>query len=424
MGGKLIIFESFPIFEDFLKSLGQFRLEMGLERMNKGLDILGISPEDIPVVQIVGTNGKGSTACFLEILARLSGFKTGLYTSPHLVSVKERIRVNNFQLPDDVWLDTANEVSGSCSGLDLTYFEFLTLMAALIFKMEKVNLAVMEAGLGGRYDATSAFHPAVNILTPVGLDHTHILGSTLEEIAMDKSLAMRKGPVVTANQSLGVMDVFKSRAEKIGADIYEVKDYFDFTGDCLRLRSVQEMFLKGSEMGLKGFYQLENAAAALLAWRIFAEKKGKTFDPDLCALALKNAFWPGRMHFVSQDPMVILDGAHNPQGMEALARALGEMGIKPETIVFSCLKDKNVGEMVEIVQSFKAGNIFIPDIKANPRAMPKEELVLLFGQRAYPLRSVKEYLAGLRNEDAPVLVCGSLYLLGDIYADFPRWLQR
>lgn len=420
----MIIFESFPIFEDFLNSLGQFRLEMGLERMNKGLDILGVSPEEIPVVQIVGTNGKGSTACFLEILARFSGCKTGLYTSPHLKSVKERIRINNFHLPDDVWLDAANQVSGSCSGLHLTYFEFLTLMAVLIFKREKVNLAVMEAGLGGRYDATSALHPAVNILTPVGLDHTHILGSTIKEIAMDKSMAMRKGPVVTAKQSLEVMDVFRSRAEQIGADIYEVKDYFDFSGGSLRLISAPEMFVRDSEMGLKGFYQLENAAAALLAWRIFSEKQGKTFDPGLCALALKKAFWPGRMHFVRQDPMVILDGAHNPQGMEALARALREMDIEPQTIVFSCLKDKNVGRMIDIVQSFKAPNIFVPGIKGNPRAMPRKDLILLFGQRAYPMDSVKEYLAGLNNEKAPLLVCGSLYLLGDIYADFPQWLQR
>ncbi len=417
-------FESFPIFEDFINSLGQFRVEMGLERMNKGLVLIGYHPGSLPSVQIVGTNGKGSTACFLEILARFHGLKTGLYTSPHFVSVKERIRVNNEYLSDETWLDAANDVLAGCRGLHLTYFEFLTLMSVLIFQREKVDLAIMEAGLGGRYDATSALHTRINVFTPVGHDHTHVLGNTLEEISADKSMAMKKGPVVIARQSPAVMDVLMSRADKIGANVCLVRDNFDFSGDCFRLRTSPEIVIKSSEIGLKGFFQLENAAVSLLVWKVFTQKMKKTFDPDCCVLALKSAFWPGRMHFAVQDPMVILDGAHNPQGMEALSRALEEMAIKPETIVFSCLKDKNVGQLIEIIQGLKARNLFIPDIKANPRTMPKEELVLLFKQKASPLHNLKEFLDALIKNDAPVLVCGSLYLLADIYTVFPHWLKR
>jgi len=417
-------FKNIQTFEKFLNSLGRFRMELDLGRTCKGLEALGIRPNDIPAVQIVGTNGKGSTACFLEVLARSHGLKTGLYTSPHLISVRERIRINNCFLPHDLWLDAANEVLGRCRGLGPTYFEVLTLMAVLIFKQEKVDLAVMEAGLGGRYDATSALTPVVNVFTPVGLDHTLILGNTKEKIAMDKSMAMKKGPVVIAGQEEAVMDVFMSRADNLGAKVYQLQDLFCFDNGQLKSVLMPEMVLKTSDIGLKGFFQLGNAATALLAWKVFAEKKGFVSDHNLCVLALKEAFWPGRVHFVQKDPMVILDGAHNPQGMEALKTALKEMGIHPKTIVFSCLRDKNVEQLIDMVRDFCPENVFIPDIIENPRAMPRQELAALFGKPAVPLDDTAKYLRRLKQEEAPVLVCGSLYLLGEIYAAFPVWMER
>jgi dihydrofolate synthase / folylpolyglutamate synthase len=418
----LIKFIKLHIFEDFLNSLGRFRMKLGLERMNKGLGILRINPGEIPCVQIVGTNGKGSTACFLESLARSHGLKTGLYTSPHLVSLRERIRINNCFLPDDIWLDAANEVVGRCNGLDLTYFEVLTLMAALIFKGQKVDLAVMEAGIGGRHDATTAFHPAVNIFTPVGLDHTRILGNTLEEISLDKSMAMKTGPVVMARQDRAVLEVFKTRADETGADVFYVSDYFDFTGDGFRFRPMPEITLKIADIGLKGFYQVENAATALLAWNVFRQSPGCEMVSVRCKKGLKNAFWPGRLHFVRKSPLVIMDGAHNQQAMEALKTALEQMGIKPATIIFSCLEDKDPGRLIDIVRGMGADRVLIPDIKDNPRAMPKKELAGLFGPGARPLDDVVKYLSRITKKEAPVLVCGSLYLLGEIYAAFPKWM--
>ncbi len=399
-------------------------MKPGLDRMNKGLDLLGLSPVEIPVVQIVGTNGKGSTACFLEILARTHGLKTGLYTSPHLVSVRERIRVNNCLLSDDIWLDAAGQVVERCRGIDLTYFEVLTLMAVLIFQRERVDLAVIEAGLGGRHDATSALTPVVNVFTPVGLDHTLILGNTLKEIAADKAMAMKKGPVVISRQEPAVMDVFKSRADETGADIYPVPDYFYFQKEQMRSSDRPEMVVRTGDIGLKGLFQLDNAATALLSWKAFAEKKGVIPDIQLCLRALKEAFWPGRMHIIQEYPMVVLDGAHNPQAMKALKKGLIAMGIKPRTVIFSCVKDKDVGQLVEIVNSLGAENIFIPEIRENPRAMPKEELAALFRPHAFPMDNVIKYLSGFKKEEAPVLVCGSLYLLGEIYSAFPGWMER
>ncbi len=412
------------MFEGFLDSLGMFRMELGLERMHRALDILGIAPDRVPSVQIVGTNGKGSTACFLESLARANGLKTGLYTSPHLVSVRERIRINRQLVSEETWVGAANHLLKHCQKLKLTYFELLTVMAVYMFVQEEVDLAIMEAGLGGRYDATSALTPVMNVFTPVALDHIPVLGNTLEEIARDKSMAMKQGPVVVAGQTPAVMGIFNSRAGDVGADVYPVEDYFDFDQGLLKFRLMPQLLLKGDDMGLKGRHQLENGAVALLAWKILADAKIYMSDPEKCISALKTAFWPGRLHIVQQLPMIILDGAHNVHGLQALKNSLEKMGIKPATIIFSCLMDKDVREMVNEVKALGARQIFVPEIRDNPRAMKSPELADLFGPDARILETPEKYPAVLTEDHAPLLICGSLYLLGQIYSAFPQWLKR
>lgn len=420
----MTFFKDFSMFEGFLDSLGMFRMELGLERMHRALDILGIAPDQVPCVQIVGTNGKGSTACFLENLAGSSGLKTGLYTSPHLVSVRERIRINQEFVSEEAWISAAHHVLEHCQGLRLTYFELLTVMAVYMFDREKVDLAIMEAGLGGKYDATSALTPVLNVFTPVARDHIPVLGDTLEEIARDKSMAMKQGPVVVARQAAPAMDIFNSRAADIEADVYSVADYFDFEQDMFEFRLMPELFFKGVDMGLKGYYQLENAAVAVLAWKVLTDVRKYTFDPDKCISALKTAFWPGRLHIVQQSPMIILDGAHNVHALQALKTSLHEMGIKPVTIVFSCLMDKDVQDMVNEVKTLGAREILVPEIRDNPRAMPAQKLVTLFGPDARTLEAPEKYPFSLTVDHAPLLICGSLYLLGEIYSAFPQWLKR
>ena len=417
-------FTSFYKFEEFLNSLGLFRMKLGLERMKKGLELLGIRPDGVPLVQIVGTNGKGSTACFLEAIARKHGLRTGLYTSPHLVSPKERIRVNSSVLSGAVWLDAANRVLEACRCLDLSYFEFLTLMAVLIFRQEKVDLAIMEAGLGGRHDATSALDPVLNVFTSTGLDHTHILGSTLEKIAMDKSMAMKGAPAVLARQEAEAMEVFRARALKTGAVIHSVQDHFHFERGGLSVKAFTEIGPEFCLNGFEGSYQMENAALALLGWKVLAAQAGYPFDPWACASGLKTAFWPGRLHLVSRNPLVMLDGAHNTQAMTALKASLDALGIRPGTIVFSCLGDKDVVGMSAVLEDMGAETLLIPSIGENPRAMPARELVLRLGGRASVLEDAAGYLRGLKKDNGPVLVCGSLYLLGEIYRAFPGWLRR
>lgn len=417
-------FNDFQSFELSLSSLGQFHMDLGLDRMKRAIESsLGFSRKS-PIVQIVGTNGKGSTACFLEALARSHGLKTGLYTSPHLTSIKERIRVNFNTLSDSSWLESANELLTTCHENRLTYFEVLTLMAVQIFEKHSVDVIILEAGLGGRYDATTAFSAALNVFTPVGLDHTGILGSSIEEIARDKSMAMRGSPAVVSKQDKKVMEVLKGRARDVKADIYSVDEYFYFGGDCFKFRSGHDLTLNHSDLGLKGFYQMENAATALLTWEILSRQMGHGLNDKICARALKESFWPGRMHAVQENPLIILDGAHNEQALLSLKNALEKLGLNFRTVVFACLADKNVKELCGIVKQLGAEKVFVTDIKNNPRAMPGEDMVPLLGSGAVYLSDVNAFLADLKEEDGPVLVCGSLYLLGMVYEAFPEWLVR
>ena len=190
-------FHSFDDVQDHLDALGLFHMDFGLDRMRNALDALGLLTPPFVTVQIVGTNGKGSTSTFLSCVARAHGLKVGLYTSPHFVTPRERIRINGTMLPADRWPVLADRVMEAAP--NLTYFEFLTALGLLAFAEAGVDLVVMEAGLGGHYDATTAMPVQAVCFTPIGMDHEKILGPTLTDIASDKSQAMRPGvPAFTA----------------------------------------------------------------------------------------------------------------------------------------------------------------------------------------------------------------------------------
>lgn len=408
----------------FLDSLGRFRIKPGLDRMRQGLDKLGRPDRDVFIIQVVGTNGKGSAACFLESLAREHGLLTGLYTSPHLISVRERIMVAEKKVSRKIWAETAAEIASGCGNLNFSYFEFLTLMAVLIFRKMKVDLAVMEAGLGGSFDATSALDQDFHVFTRVGLDHTRILGSTTEEIARDKAGAMSGSPAVIARQEPVVMEIFRQRAAQVGTRLYSTRDWFVFEKDRLKQKDEPGAEIPLSCLGLAGPHQLDNAAAALLAWKKILKSVQMEYDHKLCLAGLKKAFWPGRMQVINTSPLIILDAAHNPQALLALKKALEISGIKPRTMIFSCLADKEVADMAEIIKGFRAQRIFVPALDAGERSCDPELLCRQLGPSACPALEFPEILARMKPEEGPVLVCGSLYLLGLVYARFPERLCR
>ncbi|EFI33756.1 FolC bifunctional protein [Desulfonatronospira thiodismutans ASO3-1] len=419
-------FNDFSVLQEYLDHLGLFRMELGLERMQKALQRVDFRPGEPYLVQIIGTNGKGSTASYLESLARMHGLKTGIFTSPHLVSVKERALVNGKKLPDKAWLKAANLLDGSCGDLELTYFEFLTLAAVLMFRDAGVDLGVMEAGLGGRYDATTTLEAGLQVYTCIDMDHTSILGETIEEIARDKAMAVRAdSTVVLARQNYPqAAETVQSTASGVGSSLYRVQDFFVQKDAGTYFTGEPDFFVGTDVPGIHGDYQLQNAETALVAWRILSRRFDLKMDPQKCLQALQDTFLPGRMHVVSRDPLIILDGAHNPGAMDRVHSFLGGLAIRPGHIVFTCLSDKEIEPMLQMLRRFYPARVLVPDMGSGPRSMDRQELLSMMGDGAKPLDDLEGFLKGLAPGDDPVLVCGSLYLLGHVYRLFPEWMKK
>nr|WP_286182136.1 bifunctional folylpolyglutamate synthase/dihydrofolate synthase [Desulfovibrio sp. Huiquan2017] len=364
---------------------------------------------DIPMIHVVGTNGKGSTCAFLTSLARAHGQKVGTFTSPHFVSPRERIQVNRRMLSEQTWVDLANEAMSVPGAEDLTYFEFQTCLAMLAFEQAGVNLAVMEAGLGGRFDATVAFKPSLTLFAPIGMDHEKILGPTLSDIARDKAGAILEGGVaLTGPQEPEAMIRLQERAEAVHARlVYTV----DVAGPVGAVR-----------LGLKGIHQTANARLALAGWRWFAAGRSLRTDHITERFGLESAFLPGRFQRVEHDGReLILDGAHNAHALTALNAALKSEGIRPGKVVFACLRDKNLTDMLPLIRSLTDGPILVPAMHGE-RAADNQTIARAIGERASASESLQAALSTGPDAQGPTLVCGSLYLLAEFYILNPRFL--
>ena len=413
-----------------LDSLGLFHMDMGLGRMERALHALGLDKFRCPAVQIVGTNGKGSTSVFLQSIAMAHGMNVGLYTSPHFVWPEERIQLNHTMLPRRVWPALAgNAVQAE---KDLTYFELLTVMAASAFQTSESDLMIFEAGLGGRYDATTALPVDMVCFAPMGMDHLNVLGDTLAAIADDKSDALRPGVsvAVSAPQEPEARNILFAKAQERGIPLCccptpegcdgspAGKALWECLPDELKVCSVLP---DDVTLGLRGAHQRMNAQTAVLAWVMLCQRHHWKTDAHTIALGLSRAFIPGRLQFAPAGeghPAMWLDGAHNPHGMTALIAAVASM--------FSCLADKQPEKLTALMKQV-AGSapLFVPTIKDNPRAAEAADLARLLGESATAEPSLEDALsaAGKAAGTKPVLVCGSLYLLSELFTIWPSLLK-
>lgn len=427
---------SYPDFLARLDGLGLFHMDLTLDRMAAFVARAGLPR--FPVLHVVGTNGKGSTATILAELLRAHGLHVGLCVSPHFISPRERILVDGAMLPEDTWARLGGRVFEQSTGLGLTYFEVLTALALLAFQDAGVDVAVMEAGLGGRFDATSVLNPALTVFTPMGLDHMNVLGRTLAEIATDKAGALRPGCVaVSAAQAPEAWEVVAARAGELGAELIPAEAVLYYSRANGRVqpgpdarygrRFVRPM--TGLSLALPGQHQEQNARTALAAFHVFAARLRLPVSEDACREAFHNAFIPGRMQRVLGVPglpqELILDGGHNAHGLTALKSALEVEGLRPSAVVFGCLRDKPLDDMLPLVRGIAAGGCLLAaGIPSCPRACDPGELAAQLGPQAAPAADVHAALAGLVRVPGPVLVCGSLYLLGEFYTKHPRLLER
>ncbi|BBD08418.1 bifunctional folylpolyglutamate synthase/dihydrofolate synthase [Desulfovibrio ferrophilus] len=393
-----------------LDGLGMFHMELGLSRVAKALSTLGLTRPPYKVAHVVGTNGKGSTSRYLAEIASAHDLRVGLYSSPHFVTPRERVLVNGCMLSESSWTGLANEVFHASGDDGLTYFEFITVLAVLAFARAGVDVAVMEAGLGGRYDAANALETDLTVFTPVGLDHTQILGDTLDAIARDKAGAMRPGVLaVTAKQHPEAKSALMDVAARLRTALLDGV-------------TAQGAVCPVLAPGMLGPHQIANARLAFAAWKLLTRSMHLSLDLEACIQGVSQARLPGRFQCISGEPELILDGAHNPQALDALAATLRTEGIEPQAVIFGCMQDKDLRSMAQQVQSLTQGPIFATGLPDMERAMASGPLAVALGERAHGVRDMAEALEHVASLNGPVLICGSLYLLGEFFALHPEHL--
>lgn len=396
------MFATFTQFETWLNAKGLFHMDFGLERMKMALTALGLEKPTFKVIQVLGTNGKGSTCAFLDSLARAHGLKSGLYTSPHFLSVKERIQINGQQVEDGFWLWACNELAARIEIDALTYFEFLTVLAIYLFREQQVDLAILEAGLGGAHDATTAIVAHCCLFTPIALDHAAIIGPGLAQIANDKASALPgHGRAFSAGQFPVAARILAAKAEARAGELTFVAPLEN-----------------GRKLGLSGQTQFANAGLALAGWHWLADRLG--IAPQNDASGLARAFIPGRMQHLAataEYPELILDGSHNPHAIQACLRQLPQA---VRTVIFSPLADKDWQPSLAMLGRLRVP-VLIPEL-SNPRAADVCKIAELLPQ-ASAIRGENPLRAALGLAKGPTLLCGSLYLLAEFYKLHPSALH-
>jgi dihydrofolate synthase/folylpolyglutamate synthase len=393
----------------YLASLKPLAMRLGLERMERALDAMGHPERGLRVLHVAGTNGKGSTCAMAAQALCEAGHRTGLYTSPHLVRFNERIAVDGRPIDDGELSRAVEALRDACPWHDgggederLTYFEVATLAALLHFAWRAVDVAVVEVGLGGRFDATNVVRPIVCAVTRIAFDHAEMLGDSLEAIAGEKAGIMKPGvPVAVAHgQEPGAMRALEEAAARRGAPLVVAPPSFD------------------GPVGLAGPHQRGNAALAATALRLLGAA-GLPVPEHAISAGIAGASWPGRLETVGG---VLLDGAHNPDGAAALARALTELHPgRPVELVFGALADKDEGSMLRaLAPAVRALHLVAP---SSPRARPPSTYLATAASLARGGADVHgstaEALACARRaarDGALVVVAGSLYLVGEARA--------
>jgi dihydrofolate synthase/folylpolyglutamate synthase len=416
-----------------LRGLHPKKIDLSLDRIQALLEALG-RPQDRlpPVIHVAGTNGKGSTSAFLRAIAEAAGLKVHVLTSPHLVRFVERVRLGGTLITDEAFAAILERVEAANAGKEITFFEIVTAAAFVAFAEAPADLLILEVGLGGRYDATNVIaRPAVSVITPVDYDHKEFLGEDLGGIAGEKAGIIKAGrPVVVARQQPVAEAVIEAEAERLGAPLTLMGRDVDAWSERGRLMAQdQERLLDLPMPSLFGPHQIDNAGLAVAAALALD-------DPRITEAALEkgvaSAEWPARMQRLTSGPFgelarargsdLWLDGGHNPHGARAVAEALADLAKdgRPVALVAGTLSNKDA---VGFFSAFKGLNpkVFATgfDAEAAATADATMDAARAAGLEAeavgYPLEAVRRALA---SEGAPphVLICGSLYLAGEVLA--------
>ncbi len=417
---------------DYLGRLQHFGIKLGLENVTTLCAALGNPQNRFLSVHVAGTNGKGSVSAMLAGIMRAHGLRTGLYTSPHLARVEERIRVDGKTIAPKRFRELLARLKGVIDGLMAerrlvyhpTYFEVLTALAFLEFAEREVDVAVLEVGLGGRFDATNVVRPLVSVITTIAKDHEEHLGATLEKIAFEKAGIFKRGvPAVCGVASGPALGEIRRIAAERDAPLTEVFG----EGRALETARVRDgyRFVYTGERGryaftpgLAGRHQGANAAVAIATTEVLS-RVWKPLDKKKVLEAIRETCWEGRLETVRRRPLVLLDGAHNPEGAEALAAHLEDVVRRPVVLVFAAMRDKDLGAMTRALFP-RASTVILTRVPYKRSASPEELAAAAPPSFKGPVflepdtRKAVELALSLSGGRVPVVIAGSLFLIGEV----------
>lgn len=403
-----------------LYSLQKFGIKLGLQNITGLLERLDNPHKRLKMLHIAGSNGKGSVCSFLASILMESGYKTGLYTSPHLVRFNERIRINGKEIEDEYIADFYQRIEPLIEEMKPTFFEVTTALAFKYFADNNVDYAVIETGLGGRLDSTNVINPLASVITSISLEHTEYLGTTLREIALEKAGIIKQGmPVFIGGLPQEAETAIAEKASQRGSELFRINDYLKENSAHLPLEFEKKSIILPLESPLKGTYQIKNAAlASLTAYKTLNINDSKIIERALKNV-LKNTGFQGRYETYNPDPLVIFDAAHNVEGIENFIEVFSKERKNPAdcVLIFGVMRDKAYKEMLRMLKPYFSEFRFVTI--GYERSSSYQELSSAASETGIagieekdPARYIKDFIkAGGRGT---LVVAGSIYVLGEI----------
>ncbi|GBF10824.1 MAG: bifunctional folylpolyglutamate synthase/dihydrofolate synthase [Tepidibacillus sp.] len=419
---------------EWIHSLKTLGIKPGLDRMEWMLERLDHPERRVKFVHVAGTNGKGSTVSFISQVLRKSGYKVGTFTSPYLIEFTNRIQVNGKDISGEDLVKTLNQViplAEELSHLELgapTEFEVVTAIAIQYFAtIAYPDVVVWETGLGGRLDSTNVVHPIVSVITNVGYDHMNLLGDTIKEIAWEKAGIIKPGvPVISGVEDEEALQVIKEMAASKKAPIYQLNEHFTFTANKINQEGSSfdftDPFLTMPEIQIRmlGPHQVKNAAVSLMALDVLRQFYAFYIDEEAFYSGMKSTFWPGRLEVLSEQPKIVIDGAHNPEGAKSLAETISLFSYQRCIMVTGILADKAISNFYQAI--LPIADLLIVTEPDFPRAAKTEDV----RNKIHSIDQQKEVIEisnwqqavdraiQMADPDDLVIITGSLYMISDV----------
>lgn len=406
---------------DYLNSLGLHEVKPGLERIKNLLKALGNPHDKVPGIIIAGTNGKGSVAAAISSILSAEGYRVGLYTSPHLININERIRINEDQILEEELSDIILEIKIAAKKIlpeNPSYFEVITAAAFVYFANEKVDFNILEVGMGGRWDATNVITPLLSIITNTTLEHTEYLGETIREIAAEKACVIKPSIATITAAEFKALDVIHDVCKEKHSELLVLNKHFFVSSDDIDYFSYKGISfkLKALNTNWKGLYQLNNIALAIAAIEILKRNHSINVQEQSIREGLSNIKWEGRFEIVRDEPPLILDSAHNPGAAKVLVDSLKNS--YPDTgftFLLGMLEDKGHGEFISLISTV-AEKLIITAVPSE-RTADTGDISLIAKQYIENIEIIDDYRAAyttLLASSRPSCITGSIYLIGAI----------